>query len=103
VSVNGAPVPVASNGSSLVAAPYGAEGWFLQPDGVLLLRFQSSGQDVVRVVLTPPPQGNLILAALALAAPYIVLAAAVGVDVTIWVRFVRGSRPQTRPDSADRR
>ncbi|HYC11576.1 MAG TPA: hypothetical protein VEC02_02820 [Nitrososphaerales archaeon] len=89
VAVNDVPLPEATTYSSLVADSYASRGWSQQPSGILLVRFPSSGQDTVRVVIAPPPQPNQLVVGLTIAAPFIVLASAVVADVTVWALFLR--------------
>ncbi|MGD0396187.1 MAG: hypothetical protein ABSB26_04670 [Nitrososphaerales archaeon] len=89
VEVNGNQITKYSGNSSLVNGPYAASGWSLRGNGTLLVRFQSSGQDVVRIVLTPPIQPNQLAANAILAAPFLIIVSCVSVDLVIWVKYIR--------------
>lgn len=89
VEVNGNQITNYWGNSSLVNGPYATSGWSRRTDGTLLVRFQSSGQDVVRIVLTSPIPQNQLAASVMLAAPFLVIVSCVTVDVVIWVKYVR--------------
>ncbi|HME18556.1 MAG TPA: choice-of-anchor R domain-containing protein, partial [Nitrososphaerales archaeon] len=99
VTVNGAPVPETANLTSLVAAPYAAQGWLLQQDGVLLARFPSSGENVVRIVLVSQPPPDRVVQTLEAAAPILVIVVAAAIDFTVWVVYVRRRPRRAEPDS----
>ena len=81
--------------SSLVSEPYATSGWSLRADGTLLVRFPSTSQDVIRIVLTPPVPPNWFVADMAFAAPFVVIALAVITDLVLWARFIR-AKSKTR-------
>ncbi len=95
VEVDGSVIAQHSANSSLTNDPYAASGWTLRADGTLLVRFQSSGQDFVRVVLTPPAPPNQLAVDLMFAAPFVLIASAVTVDLVLWAKFIR-KRPRTK-------
>ena len=89
VEVDGSQITEYPGNSSLVNGPYATSGWSLGADGTLMVRFQSSGQDVVRIVLTPPVPPNQLAASVTLAAPFLIIVSCVTVDVVIWMKHIR--------------
>lgn len=89
VEVDGSQITQYPGNSSLVNGPYATSGWSLHADGTLLIRFQSSGQDVVRIVLTPPVPPNQLAASVTLAAPFLIIVSCVTVDIVIWMKHIR--------------
>jgi hypothetical protein len=98
VTVGNTMITNSSSYASLVNAAYAASGWFAQKDGIMLIRFQSAGQGVVRVLLTPPPPPNQFLAEVAWVAPLVIIVAMAGVDVAIWATFIRRRAQKERRD-----
>ena len=74
---------------SLVSGSYSSQGWSQEPNGMLLVRYPSSGEDTVRIVISPPPPPNQLLVSLTLAAPFLMMASAVAADAVAWVLFLR--------------
>jgi hypothetical protein len=98
VTVNDSALPKVASYASLVAGRYDSQGWSSLPDGLLLVRFPSSGNDTVRVSISPPPQPNQLILGLSLAAPFLVLASAVVADLAVWLLYLRR---RTRPGAKD--
>ena len=89
VEVNGNQITEYQGNSSLVNGPYATSGWSLRADGTLLVRFQSSGREVVRIVLTAPVPPNQLAASVMLAAPFLTIVSCVTVDLVIWVKYIK--------------
>jgi hypothetical protein len=95
VEVDGTPIAKFADAALEADTNYSAEGWSPQANGTVLLRFQSAGEDFVRLVLVPPAPENQLLNSLVYVLPFMVLAVAVSVDLAIWAKH-RRTRAQTK-------
>ncbi len=102
VSVNQVRLDEALTYASLLSLPYSSGGWAQAPDGTVLIRYQSTGHDTVRIVQEPPVPGNALEEALRTAWPFLVISAVVIIDAVIWVRYVKRKREAPESEGTSR-